>query len=524
MPFLLLVVLALLNFLTFAAYGNRSEDLATITTTQSAIPENISNTNLTRMATTTLHTTTQTSLLNSTFEIRAEPSTLTILSGTSGFYAITVISKDGLVDNVQLEVKGLPNGVEGFFNLESGIASPIFTSILTIKASSTAQTGTNLISIVGKRNGEVNTKSVNLIITGELITTTTTLTNETVEPSQGFILHAEPQTIRLPKAGISAIYDITVSSLGSFDGSVILGVHGLPKGTIPIFNPSEGRPTPIFASKLRIRTSSDTPAGTYSLFISGAHGKLVHFITVYLIIESASSISTTTTSTLPSSDLLTLSTSTSKSNYNQGEICQIFGYVKTKFGITVTGASISIQVVDPNGDIIFDPKTKTDGSGYYSSQFILPDSATTGTYTIYITASKIGYRNGFSYYVFSVGESLTPSITIESLYTTSPDEAEQEEFSAGQTVVIWVIVKNAGAELKKARIWIEVTDPSGIPITILITVQDLRKGEEIRSGLQFTLNPEAPEGAYKVSSFVSTGLISEGGKFLANKQTLFIVS
>ncbi|MEM4246566.1 MAG: MG2 domain-containing protein [Candidatus Bathyarchaeia archaeon] len=221
---------------------------------------------------------------------------------------------------------------------------------------------------------------------------------------------------------------------------------------------------------------------------------------------------------------LLVSTSASQDNYNPGETCHIFGYVKTQYGAMVEGAPVSIQVINPQGAAIHIASTKTDGSGYYSNLFTLSSNAQTGTYTIYVTASKAGYNKGFRTNVFTVGESHTPGVSIESLYTTTPDESEQEEFYPGQPVVLRVAVPNAGADLRKARIWIEVADPNGIPLTVLVSVQDLGRGRDAKIGIQFPLGAQAPRGTYKVSSYVSTGLISEGGKFLAYEQTIFIVS
>jgi len=185
---------------------------------------------------------------------------------------------------------------------------------------------------------------------------------------------------------------------------------------------------------------------------------------------------------------------------------------------------VSIQVIDPMGDTIHAALAKTDGSGYYSNQFRLSTNSTAGTYTIYLTASKTEYLDGFSYNVFSVGQSPTPSVNIESLYTTYTNETEQEQFSPGQTLMIWIIVKNTGAELQNGRIWIEVVDSQGVPIAILVNVQNLKQGDLMKTGLQLTLNSKAALGEYRVNGFVSSGLISEGGKFLASEQTSFIVS
>jgi len=534
----LLVLLVSLNTFTLASYGEENTTpAAAITTSTTATGLNATSANTTSTtATSTASTmTTEGKALNhSGFEVQVEPPSATIPVGFNGIYAVIVTSTDDREEDVNLEVSDLPSLVTGTFSVASGSPDPVFTSMLTVSVGQSAQPGTHNLTITAVREQERSSKSVILVIVSHVKTThatTTTSTTEVTEISeettataQGFTIRADPLTAKIRHAGEPATYSIEVKALGDFDGKVVLGVHGLPEKALAIFNPSKGRPSPVFKSKLLVLTSHQTPPGVYSLMIFGAHGKQIHFAAVNLVIESAVTITTTSTPTQNGIQILRVSSLTTKYNYNPGDLVDIFGYVKTRFGLSVSEASVSIQVIDPMGDTIHAALAKTDGSGYYSNQFRLSTNSTAGTYTIYLTASKTEYLDGFSYNVFSVGQSPTPSVNIESLYTTYTNETEQEQFSPGQTLMIWIIVKNTGAELQNGRIWIEVVDSQGVPIAILVNVQNLKQGDLMKTGLQLTLNSKAALGEYRVNGFVSSGLISEGGKFLASEQTSFIVS
>jgi len=474
------------------------------------------------------------SLNPSSFEMQVEPPSATIPVGSNGIYAVVVTSTDDHEEDVNLEVSSLPSLVTWTFSAASGSPDPVFTSILTVTVRQSAQPGTYNLTITAVSEQERRSKSVTLVIVSQVkITQTATTTSttgvteiseETTTIARGFTIRADPLTAKIRRAGEPAIYSIEVKALGGFDGKIALGVHGLPKKALAIFNPSKGKPDPVFTSQLLVLASYQTPPGLYPLMIVGAHGRQVHFAAVNLVIESAVTITTTSTPTQNGVQILKVSSLTTRYNYNPSDLVEIFGYVKTRFGLSVSEASVSIQVIDPTGNTIHAALAKTDGSGYYSNQFRLSVDSTSGTYTIYLTASKAEYLDGFGSNVFSVGQSPTPSVTIESLYTTYTNEIQHEQFSPGQTLMIWIIVKNTGAELRNGRIWIEVVDSQGVPIAILVNVQNLKQGDQMRTGLQLTLSSKAALGEYKVSGFVSSGLISEGGKFLASEQTSFIVS
>ncbi|MEM2122619.1 MAG: hypothetical protein QXE79_03180 [Candidatus Bathyarchaeia archaeon] len=62
-------------------------------------------------------------------------------------------------------------------------------------------------------------------------------------------------------------------------------------------------------------------------------------------------------------------------------------------GKGVPDALISIQVNDPHGGSIHIALTYSNDTGYFYDEFILKGEVLTGNYTLYLTASKIGYED-----------------------------------------------------------------------------------------------------------------------------------
>jgi len=88
--------------------------------------------------------------------------------------------------------------------------------------------------------------------------------------SQDFTIAAAPGSVNVKRGG-SAIYTVTVGSVGSFSGPVDLAVAGIPQGTTATFSldpvaPPAGSST---TSTLTVSTTSSSSRGTYTLTING---------------------------------------------------------------------------------------------------------------------------------------------------------------------------------------------------------------------------------------------------------------
>ena len=232
---------------------------------------------------------------------------------------------------------------------------------------------------------------------------------------------------------------------------------------------------------------------------------------------------TTLTSETATFGSLHLAVSTEKSSYRAGEEVEVSGYVVDLFGKPVPGATISIEVLGPLGKTICTASFKTRGDGRYEGEFDLEENVSAGTYTIYATASKPGYQESRAHTVFTVGESTTPSILILSINVTDVNGNAKARFRPGETITIWVVVHNAGAEIPMGIIWVEIYSSRGHPLTIQFQVTTLKRGDTAKAGFSIVLPADAPPGTYGAEGYVSDKMISKGGKFHANKRTTFAV-
>jgi len=110
-----------------------------------------------------------------------------------------------------------------------------------------------------------------------------------------------------------------------------------------------------------------------------------------------------------------------------GEAILIEGKVADDSGSAVPNAQVSIQVIDPVGTSVHIALKYSGLDGTYSDRFYLSSSAPSGNYTIYITASKLGYKDAREEFLFmnsavDFSISISPSSVVvnqgESIYLT----------------------------------------------------------------------------------------------------------
>jgi glucose/arabinose dehydrogenase len=114
-----------------------------------------------------------------------------------------------------------------------------------------------------------------------IYTTSTTL--PPAETPSGFNLNIEPTTQTIT-AGSIASYTINVSSTSGFTGEVSLSVDGLPGESNVNFQPPTIN-TPG-SSIMTISTNGSTPAGSYTLTISGTSGNQQKTSSIELVVEN----------------------------------------------------------------------------------------------------------------------------------------------------------------------------------------------------------------------------------------------
>jgi hypothetical protein len=186
------------------------------------------------------------------FTISVYPSSLTLQQGSSGSVTVTVTKISGGSFTVSLSASGVPSGSSASFNPSRG--EPTYSSTLRIEVGSSTPVGAYTITVKGTGAGKTRTASLTLEVTA---------------PPPDFTISVSPSTLTLEQGESgSATVRVTKTSGGLF--RVSLSASGLPSGARAYLSPSSG--TPTFTSTLRISTTPSTPAGTYTVTITGTGG------------------------------------------------------------------------------------------------------------------------------------------------------------------------------------------------------------------------------------------------------------
>jgi MG2 domain len=334
------------------------------------------------------------------------------------------------------------------------------------------------------------------------------------------LLQIQPSSNTI-NAGAFAKFAMHVIENTSSD--VYLVAIGVPPDGVAIFTPNVGVANPSFNSSLTIVTSADTPPGNYVVTAVAIVNGTQYTRELSLQILALTSVTTSTNTTVNSSlgTTLSMTVSTDQPQYQPNSTANIQGQVTDATGGAVAGAAVSIQVDAPTGAEAFSSDNiHTDSAGTFQVQVSLGSDSPTGTYTVFASATKPGYSSVTTRTTFVVGTSTTPSVIIKAVYAGDSSGNPMSTFTAGQTIWVWVVIENIGATFQGV-VWIQVRDPSGVPVQIQIHIARLDAGETTKDGLGFTLLEHPTIGVYTVNALVSDKLISQGGIFLASSETQF---
>lgn len=417
----------------------------------------------------------------------------------------TIVTDQGGNGNVQ-GVMGSGSYAGAFEVLRIGLvqyttANVSFTIGATASASATISTSTTEIASTASQ-------------------TTSSENSVPVKSSEKFLFQVEPAS-RSINAGDFAKFNITIAQGATVEisANIILVARNVPPGSHAIFTPKIGVAAPEFDSTLTILTSSNTPAGNYTVTVVALVNG--HEFTNQISLE-VSAATTSQSSTNPNPPLLILTVTTDQPQYQPNATVTVQGQVTDSTGNAIAQATVSIQVDSPTGaEVFFGNNIQTDAAGTFGAQLTLPANATLGTYTVFVTAAEATYSNVAASTTFVVGSSTTPSVNISALYAGDIAGNPISTFSVGQTITIWVVVQNVGTTFQ-GLIWVQVRDPNGVPVQIGIHIASLGTGQTVKDGIGFTLSNGATPGVYRVDALVSDKLISQGGTFLANAQTQFV--
>jgi len=291
---------------------------------------------------------------NPDFSVSASPASQTVTQGNGTTYTVTVTPSGGFTGSVDLTISGLPAGATASFNptpLASG------NSTLTVNTISSTPTGSFPLTITGTSGAVTHTASVTLVVNAPVV--------------GDFSVSASPasQTVT---AGSGTSYTATVTGSGGFSGVVGLTASGLPTGASASFNPSSV--TGSGSSTMSVTTSASTPAGTYTLTITGTSGSLVHSTTVTLVVNPAPAADFTISDSPTSITVVRGNTGTSLIT-----IGAVNGFTGT-VNLTVSGQGSRVTPT-------FTPTSVT-GSGTSTLSVRVSRRATTGTRTLTITGTS----------------------------------------------------------------------------------------------------------------------------------------
>jgi regulation of enolase protein 1 (concanavalin A-like superfamily) len=204
------------------------------------------------------------------FSLSASPASQTVTAGGTTSYTATTSAFNGFSGSVALSVSGLPAGASGSFNPTSVSGSG--SSTLSVVTTSSTQPGTYTLTLTGASGSLSHSATVALTVN-----------------VPDFSISATPGS-QFVTVGAGTSYTATVSPLNGFNGTVNLGVSGLPSGATGGFSPASIGGSG--SSTLSISTSSTTPTGTYTLTITGTSTSLSHSTTVSLTVNSSSGLPT----------------------------------------------------------------------------------------------------------------------------------------------------------------------------------------------------------------------------------------
>jgi cellulose 1,4-beta-cellobiosidase len=189
----------------------------------------------------------------------------TVMQGTSVASSVTVSAFNGFDSAVALTVSGLPTGVTAVFSPTSVTGSG--GSTLTFTATNTATVGAVTVTVTGTSGSTVETATLTLTVTAR----------------PEFTITVSPTTLSLP-VNTNPTVTLTVTFVGGLTGSVALSASGLPSGVSANFAPSSLNASGT--SVVNFTSQTSTPAGTYSVLLTGTDGTLVNSATLALTIPA----------------------------------------------------------------------------------------------------------------------------------------------------------------------------------------------------------------------------------------------
>ena len=197
------------------------------------------------------------------FTVAAAPAGATVNAGASASFTVTVASPNGFAATVALSAAGLPAGVGTATFAPASMVGPGTAQLSVVTVTSTAA-GTYPITVSASSGTTVHTATVSLTVR-----------------ARDFALSVSRTSAKVARGG-AVSYPIGVAAVGAFTGRVTLLRSGVP--TRATANWSKNPVIVPGNSTLRVKTSTSTPRGTYTLVISGTSVSITHQVSVTLTV------------------------------------------------------------------------------------------------------------------------------------------------------------------------------------------------------------------------------------------------
>jgi hypothetical protein len=198
------------------------------------------------------------------YGVAATPTARTVNAGATATYSISVSPANGFTGDVTLGTSGLPASV-GTAVVSPAVVHGSGTAQLSIATSTTAPGGTYPVTVTGVSGTLSHAVTVSLTVNPRDFGATITPSSVTVTRTQ------------------TATYTVKVTSINGFTGSVALKVTGLPANSSATWT---GNPVNAPGSAtLKVKTTSTTTRGTYTLKVTATSGALSHPATATLVVR-----------------------------------------------------------------------------------------------------------------------------------------------------------------------------------------------------------------------------------------------
>jgi uncharacterized membrane protein len=314
------------------------------------------------------------------FSVTVSPSSQSVAAGGNTTYTITTAGLNGLgfSGNVTLSVgSGLPTGSTATFspNPIAGVGS----STLTVTIPSSAAAGNYQFNAIG---------------TDGTLSHSVPITLTVIAPD--FTISASPSSISVLPGGCVS-YTVSTTALNGFAGVVSLSQSGAPSGSSATFNPLSINGAG--SSTLTVCTSPSTPAGSYTITITGISGTVNHNTPVILVVQDFSLSAT------PASQTVAAGTGTS--------------YTVTTAALNGFAGVVSLSISGfPSGTTATFNPTSINGAGSSTLTVTTSTSTPGGTYTLTITGTSSGISHSTTVTLIVTAPDFTITATPASLSVT----------------------------------------------------------------------------------------------------------